>query len=140
MDMSGVTIGAHSVSHGCFRDLSAAECSWEINNSKTRLEVELGHPIDYFAYPYGILGYDRRDTTRIVAKAGFRNAFTLDASNSHGVRPFEIGRRSVSRGMFVDPYGKFNKSLLATELCGLGDIIFGRVFSRRKDFGIRVYR
>ena len=131
LDMNGVTIGAHGISHRCLRDLDEADCSWEIYDSKMRLERELGHPIRFFAYPYGILDYYDRDTTKVVAKAGFRNAFTLGVHDSKRFRPFEIGRRTVSRGMFADPDGNPHESLLAMELCGLGDLVFGRVFWRK---------
>lgn len=139
MDTHGVTIGAHSVNHTCLRDLAEAECFWEIKQSKQRLEKELGHSVSFFAYPYGAHDYFERDTIRIVAAAGFRNAFTLDVSDSNQLRPFEIGRRGVSRGMFVRPDGKFNESLLATELCGLGDLLFRRLSMRRKHWEFFTY-
>jgi peptidoglycan/xylan/chitin deacetylase (PgdA/CDA1 family) len=132
MDMSGITIGAHSVSHGYFPNLSEDEYSWEILQSKRRLEEELGHSIDFFAYPYGISDYQDIEKARTVAKAGFRNAFTLDMKYTNKVLPFKIPRHSVSQGMFVDPHGNFSEPLLATELCGLGDIIFGRVLKLRQ--------
>jgi len=138
MDRYGVTIGAHSVSHACLRDLAEPECSWEIFQSKKRLEEELGHSVSFFAYPYGH-DYYERDTIKIVEAAGFRNAFTLDVSNRNPLAPLEIGRRSVSRGMFVGPDGNFNESLLATELCGLGDLLFRRVFMRRKPWETLTY-
>jgi peptidoglycan/xylan/chitin deacetylase (PgdA/CDA1 family) len=134
MDTHGVTIGAHSVSHICLRDLPEAECFAEIKQSKQRLEEELGHSVIFFAYPYGAHDYYERDTIRIVAAAGFRYAFTLDldVSDSNQLLPFEIGRRGVSRGMFTDPDGDFHEPLLATELCGLGDLFFLRIFMRRR--------
>jgi len=132
MDMSGVTIGAHSVSHGCFSDLSGAECSWEIYESKRRLEEELGHSIEFFAYPYGLFRSDDCNIVDIVKKSGFRNAFTLDIGHTNGGLPFKIPRRSVSQGMFLDPHGRLSEPLLAIELCGLGDIVFGRIFTNRK--------
>jgi peptidoglycan/xylan/chitin deacetylase (PgdA/CDA1 family) len=141
MSMSGVTIGAHSVSHGCLSDLSKDECSWEISESKRRLEERLaGHSIDFFAYPYGLFKRNDCDTREIVKESGFRNAFTLDAGNSGRVEPFEIKRHCVSRGMLLDPHGKFNEPLAATELCGLGDIIFGKVSKRRMHLGVRIYQ
>jgi glycosyltransferase involved in cell wall biosynthesis/peptidoglycan/xylan/chitin deacetylase (PgdA/CDA1 family) len=135
MDKYGTTIGAHSVNHTCLRDVGEAQCSLEIYQSKRRLEEELGHSINYFAYPYGAPHDYTRTTIKIVAEAGFRNAFTLEADNSSGFRPFEIGRRAVSRGMFAGPDGDFHESLLATELCGLGDLFFGRVFMQRMRHG-----
>jgi len=132
MDLAGVTIGAHSVNHYCLDELTEAECYSEIYHSKQRLEEELGHSVKYFAYPYGILDYRKRDTGRIVKDVGFSNGFTLAAKFSNRFHSFEIGRRSVSPGMLLAPNGSFSEPLLATELSGLGDIIFGRVFMKKR--------
>jgi hypothetical protein len=131
LDTVGVTIGAHSVSHSCLDYLNIKECTTEICDSKTALEYKLGHAISFFAYPYGVLDYHKSDTTRIVEEAGFSNAFTLGDSRIDRYRPFQIPRRSVSSGMFQGPNGKFHKPLLAAELSGLGDILFGRFLLRR---------
>jgi glycosyltransferase involved in cell wall biosynthesis/peptidoglycan/xylan/chitin deacetylase (PgdA/CDA1 family) len=132
MDMDNVTIGAHTVSHNCLRNLPDPECFLEISQSKKRLEEELGHSIRFFAYPYGAQDHYERNTTKLVAKAGFHNAFTSEINNHHRFQPFEIGRLGVSYGMFIGPNGNFQKALLATELCGLGDLMFGRVFTQKK--------
>jgi len=132
IDASGVTIGAHSVNHYCLDELTDDECYSEIHLSKKRLEEELGHSVKHFAYPYGVLDYRKRDTSKIVKDVGFSNAFTLAAKFNSRFKPFEIGRRSVSPGMFITPNGSFSKALLATELSGLGDIVFGRFLFERK--------
>jgi peptidoglycan/xylan/chitin deacetylase (PgdA/CDA1 family) len=135
IDASGVTIGAHSVNHYCLDELTDDECYSEIHLSKKRLEEELGHSVKHFAYPYGVLDYRKRDTSKIVKDAGFSNGFTLAAKFNSRFKPFEIGRRSVSAGMFLTPNGRFSKALLATELSGLGDIVFGRFLFQGK--GVR---
>jgi len=132
IEESGVNIGAHSVNHYCLDGLTHDECYSEIHLSKKRLEKELGHSVKHFAYPYGIIDYRKRDTSKIVKDAGFSNAFTLTSKFNSRFKPFEIGRRSVSPGMFLTPNGRFSKALLATELSGLGDIVFGRFLFQRK--------
>ena len=126
MDKHGVTIGAHSVSHPFLPELEEAECFREVVQSKERLEEELGHSVSFFAYPYGGFDNGSSNTTKIVERAGFRNAFTLKPKDRNSFLPFEIGRRSVSQGMFIGPDGKFCKSILSMELSGLGDLVFGR--------------
>lgn len=136
MDLCGVTIGAHTVDHISLRHLPENECFQQVYESKGILEDKLRHSIDFFAYPFGGRDSYSSDTLRIVKKAGFRNAFTLESWNGGHFEPFEIGRRCVHRGMFLRPDGRFHTPLLATELSGLGDLICGRVFRRRRGSGI----
>jgi hypothetical protein len=132
MDSCGVTIGSHGVNHACLDYLVEDECYSEIYQSKKRLEEQLGGKVKFFAYPYGTLDYRKRDTSKIVKDVGFSNGFTLAARNSSRFNPFKIGRRSVSSGMLLDPNGHFHEPLLATELSGLGDIIFGRMLMKKR--------
>jgi len=126
LSRNGVTIGAHSVHHTCLPEMETGEVKREICESKRMLQEGLGRTVQFFAYPYGLVGPRPESLTRIVADAGYVNAFTLNVGNRREFRPFEVDRRGVSRGMFLTPNGKFHESLLATELCGLGDILFRR--------------
>ncbi|MBI3610826.1 MAG: polysaccharide deacetylase family protein [Nitrospirae bacterium] len=69
----GFTMGAHSLSHARFTDLSLADVRREITESKSRLENDLRSPIDYFAYPYGAY---RPEHLALVRQAGYRAGFT----------------------------------------------------------------
>lgn len=124
MSRHGVTIGAHSVGHTCLPEMETRECTREIRDSKRVLQEKSETTVQFFAYPYGLVGPEAERLTGIVDDAGYVNAFTLNVGNRGDFRPFEVDRRGVSRGMFLTPSGKFHKSLLATELCGLGDILF----------------
>ena len=128
----GVTIGAHTDSHSSLDYLSFKECASEIYDSKKELESKLRSSISFFAYPYGVLDNRINDITKMVEKAGFSNAFTLGPNRLDKYQSFQIPRRSVSRGLCQGPNGKFHKPLLAYELCGLGDILFGRYLRWRK--------
>jgi len=132
MSRQGVTIGAHSVDHTCLPEMDTSECTREICESKRVLQEKSEATVRFFAYPYGLVGSRVERLTEIVAEAGYVNAFTLNAGNGGGFRPFEVDRRGVSRGMFLTPSGRFHKSLLATELCGLGDILFRRFSFKKK--------
>jgi peptidoglycan/xylan/chitin deacetylase (PgdA/CDA1 family) len=48
-----ITVAAHTVNHPQLRDLHEAAAAREMRISRQRLEQELGHPVPYFAYPYG---------------------------------------------------------------------------------------
>jgi peptidoglycan/xylan/chitin deacetylase (PgdA/CDA1 family) len=74
-----VTIGSHSVTHPPdLRALSDEDLTYEVVESKRRLESELGIPIRYFSYPTG--HYDER-VAQAVADAGYMAAFTMRQNN-----------------------------------------------------------
>jgi peptidoglycan/xylan/chitin deacetylase (PgdA/CDA1 family) len=47
------TIGAHTMNHYAVAKLSAADCLYELEESRRIIERELGEKIHFFAYPYG---------------------------------------------------------------------------------------
>ena len=47
------TIGAHTMNHYAVAKLSAADCLFELEESRRVIERELGEKIHFFAYPYG---------------------------------------------------------------------------------------
>ena len=47
------TIGAHTMNHYAVAKLSAADCLYELEESRRVIERELGEKIHFFAYPYG---------------------------------------------------------------------------------------
>ena len=72
------TIGAHTVSHPVLRNVSNS--FEELYESKQHLEKILGHPIDYFAYPYGRQSSVSHKVIKQVKHIGFKCAFgTIDA-------------------------------------------------------------
>lgn len=67
------TIGAHTVSHPMLcRVKNSRE---EIRESKEILEKLLGHPVHYFAYPFGQPSSVSSKTIRLAREAGFDAAF-----------------------------------------------------------------
>jgi peptidoglycan/xylan/chitin deacetylase (PgdA/CDA1 family) len=71
---AGWEIGSHTCSHPYLPDLDETTLSYELRDSKARIEAELSQPCISLAYPYG--GVDARvvDATR---QAGYRWAGTI---------------------------------------------------------------
>ena len=124
IDKSGATIGFHGVTHRFLGDLDERECRWEIEESKRRMEEMLGRNVQYFAYPFGVIGKKGGMLKAFLKSAGVRFAFTLNQGPTRGFDPFAIDRLNVSRGMFTRPDGRFQEALLAFELSDLGDALF----------------
>ncbi len=73
LDRLGFTIGDHTVDHLPLALLTPEHGRWEIQQSKSVLERELGHPVLDFAYPYG--SFSVLDMA-LVQRAGFECAVT----------------------------------------------------------------
>jgi peptidoglycan/xylan/chitin deacetylase (PgdA/CDA1 family) len=77
MTASGVTLGAHTLSHPILSRLEDKGIRAEIEESKRRIEEETGQRVATFAYPSGRAGdFDNR-AVEAVRRAGFSAAFTL---------------------------------------------------------------
>lgn len=51
-----ITIGSHTVNHSNLFRLHDEEVFNELKHSRERLEEELGHEVEHFAFPYGFFG------------------------------------------------------------------------------------
>jgi peptidoglycan/xylan/chitin deacetylase (PgdA/CDA1 family) len=72
MQKAGMTVGAHTFTHPRLKDLHDPKMLHrEIDVSRERLERQLGSPIAFFAYPFGV---PTPDVTAAVQAAGFRAA------------------------------------------------------------------
>jgi peptidoglycan/xylan/chitin deacetylase (PgdA/CDA1 family) len=70
----GVEIGSHTITHPHLTRLTDRELSTELQDSRTRIEDELGQPCPLVAYPYG----ENDDRVRKAARrAGYAAAFAL---------------------------------------------------------------
>ena len=73
LDRAGMDVGDHTAYHVDLRLLTPTELRSETAGSRTALEAILGHPVYYFAYPFGAFN----DTViRAVHAAGFTMAYT----------------------------------------------------------------
>lgn len=70
----GVEVGSHTRSHAHLTQLGDSELRDELEESRSRIEAELGRPCRFFAYPYG--EWDGRVAVAVRA-AGYEAAFAL---------------------------------------------------------------
>lgn len=75
----GHTIGSHTVNHPNMAKVPLEEARREFEESKRRLEEQLGHPVDHFSYPNPILSPNwTHETVDASRTAGYRTAVTSD--------------------------------------------------------------
>ena len=74
MEQSGITIESHTLTHPKLEELPDDEIRSELLNSKTLLEQNLGHPIEFLAYPTGTYNLH---IAGIAQDIGYKGAFTI---------------------------------------------------------------
>jgi peptidoglycan/xylan/chitin deacetylase (PgdA/CDA1 family) len=93
--LSGVEVGAHSVSHPRLDELGEAQLEAEVRGSRAALERHIDAEVTAFAYPHG--AYDRR-VRQTVVEAGFAAGVAVKNALSHaGDDPYAIARWTVTR-------------------------------------------
>lgn len=89
-------IGSHTLSHRSVARLGDSECDDEIGGSKTRLEKELGEPVDLFCYPYGTFNDFNAASIAQLKRYGFGLACTsVNGTNLPGTDPYRLRRTKV---------------------------------------------
>ena len=78
MDENGISIQSHTVDHKSMTDLTDDELRTELVDSKKKIEKELGHSVDYMAYPTGTYNLH---IAELVKEAGYKAAFTIKYGN-----------------------------------------------------------
>lgn len=78
MDANGINIQSHTVNHRSMTDLTDEELIAELVESKKKIETELGHPINFMAYPTGTYNLH---IAQLVKDAGYLGAFTIKYGN-----------------------------------------------------------
>lgn len=111
----GWRIGSHARTHRDLTRLSQRVLNPELEESKKTLEKESGHPIDYFAYPYGKRN-NRTDTA--VRQAGYRKAYGTNVCPGDG--EFVIPRLVVTGDMGLAEF----KDALSPTAFAIRKIIF----------------
>jgi peptidoglycan/xylan/chitin deacetylase (PgdA/CDA1 family) len=89
----GVEVGSHTVTHAHLPTVSDAELTRELQESKQRLETEVGSPCRFLAYPYGEHDARVREAAR---KAGYEAAFALPGREAP-LDPFAFPRVGIWR-------------------------------------------
>lgn len=94
LEVAGISVQSHGVSHRAFSTLSDDERRTEGTASRQLLEEHVGGPVELFAYPYGDTGEDPADALRA---AGYRAAFTYGggAFDLPAADPFRLPRLAM---------------------------------------------
>lgn len=74
MEANGITIESHTYTHPKLEELPDDEIRSELLNSKALLEENLGHPVEFLAYPTGTYNLH---IAGIAQDAGYKGAFTI---------------------------------------------------------------
>jgi len=95
LDRAGMDVGDHTAHHVDLRLLTPAELRMETAGSRQVLEHVLGHPVYYFAYPFGAFNAQVVDAVRA---AGFTLAYTTGAGTTESTTaPLTMPRIHVGR-------------------------------------------
>jgi peptidoglycan/xylan/chitin deacetylase (PgdA/CDA1 family) len=101
LDRAGMDVGDHTAHHVDLRLLTPSELQAETAGSRKTLEAVLGHPVYFFAYPFGAFN-DR--VVQAVHDAGFTMAYTTAGGTTESTAsPLTMPRIHVGRS--EDPSG-----------------------------------
>lgn len=126
MRRSGITFGAHTVTHPVLARLELAEIRREISESKRAIEQQLGERITSFAYPYGTQKEVNQAVVDIVRESGFSSAVVLLEDHESPVNLYTLGRKMISEEMTCGILGRYSRAVFACELSGMFDFLFRR--------------
>jgi peptidoglycan/xylan/chitin deacetylase (PgdA/CDA1 family) len=108
MSAGGIEFGAHTLHHPILTRIPLDQVYAEVQGSKSRIEQELGKPVQGFAYPNGQAPDFNGSVRSNVADAGIRAAFTLinGPSSLREVRrdPYAIRRIFISHRHSLSEY------------------------------------
>ena len=92
LELSGVTIGSHTLRHAFLPDLKKEEIIDELRKSRNQLEKIIGHPVFVFSYPGGGV---TREAKALVAQEGYQGAVTTNYGSErrdvYALRRIKIG-------------------------------------------------
>ena len=91
----GTEFGSHTLDHADLAAVSTDEAWKQIADSKSKLEADLGFPIETFCYPYG---RKNLDVQKMVEQAGYRLACSTErGQNTAQTDRFALKRINVRR-------------------------------------------
>jgi peptidoglycan/xylan/chitin deacetylase (PgdA/CDA1 family) len=94
LDPSIVTIGSHTLTHPILPCVSAAQCEFELRESKRRIEEQLERPVELFAYPND----DHTPLVRQLAARYYRAALAGTGTGHAASDAFALPRIAAPRG------------------------------------------
>ena len=78
MEENGITVESHTMNHYKLEELPDDEIRSELLNSKQLLEEQLGHPVEFLAYPTGTYNLHIAGIAKAV---GYKGAYTIKYGN-----------------------------------------------------------
>lgn len=105
MEKNGIMAQSHTVTHAPLPELSDERIREELVESKRQAETELGHPVEFIAYPTGM--HDLH-IVGIAKEAGYKGGFTVKYgnvdrnSNVYAMERVPIFRTAATNADFVD--------------------------------------
>jgi polysaccharide deacetylase len=105
MEQHGITAQSHTVTHAPLPELSDERIREELVVSKQQAEADLGHPIEFIAYPTGV--HDLH-IVGIAKEAGYKGGFTVKygnvdrSSNVYAMERVPVFRTAATNVDFVD--------------------------------------
>lgn len=81
LDANGWEIAGHTTNHPYLTKIDPSKVLGELSISKKLLEKELGHPVDFFAYPYGDLN---ANVVQVLKDTGYLMAVTTQRGWADG--------------------------------------------------------
>lgn len=109
LDRMGMTIGAHTWDHHPVTGYRGKDWRVQLNQPARQLAGIVGHPIRWFAYPYGSW---RPAALSHVAAAGYAAAWQLSDQPISARRPLLTLRRTLVNGSWTLP--QFTRQLAAS--------------------------
>lgn len=95
LDRAGMDVGDHTAHHVDLTELTPSELASETAGSRHALETILGHPVYFFAYPFGTYN---ATVIQAVRAAGFTMAYTTASGTTESsASPLTMPRIHVGR-------------------------------------------
>lgn len=100
LEMNGISVQSHGLSHRKLSELSMKEQEHEITSSKKIIEANLDKQVELFSFAYGDQGSDLVNTEKMLINAGYRGAclYGGNAFEMAGANPFALERIAMGPG------------------------------------------
>lgn len=103
INVYGIEIGSHTLSHPDLSKLTSEKARHEIVDSKSNLETLTGTNVVSFCYPSGKFN---TETEKIVSDAGYSFAVTTNGGITTFQNPLELNRYRINNGTKIGGYLK----------------------------------
>jgi peptidoglycan/xylan/chitin deacetylase (PgdA/CDA1 family) len=94
LEKLGVTIGSHTVTHSDLALMPPSQALTELRGSRRALEQHLGHPVQWFAYPFGA---ENPTVVALAERVGYVLAVTTQGGTAQSsAAPLLLHREEVT--------------------------------------------